>query len=234
MNERIGLPGISRRGHKRSSCALAVRWTHGAAVELGYASNLSIRGFCLRTRQLHSPGYAQLFTVSFDGGEVAMRARVVWSRELQVESHIMTWHEMGLQFVDKPSAEYFELLKRVENPPVERRRHRRLTHAVSVEIKHRGTTYLARSLDVSPKGLLIVSPFLPKQRDDITVTMKLPGTAAPTILQAQVVRHIEHESVDESSAFAIQFQGLSEEEERMFINYLRIVKELGSFGSVLS
>jgi len=233
MKGGFDFPSASRRSHKRISCALAVRWTYGDAVGLGYASNLSFNGFCLRTRQLPAPGFAAEFILSSKWGDVEVRARVVWTRQLQVESHVNAWHEMGLELEGGGSPEYLELLKKTDKPPIERREHSRVSHSMSVRFKCGRQTFTASSLDVSRRGLLILCDSPPDVGDRISVILALPGTTEPVTLRADVVRHVDYGTDEPHKAFAVRFHGLGAGEERMFINYLKIVRELHCIGSSL-
>ncbi len=49
-------------------------------------------------------------------------------------------------------------------------------------------------------------------------------------LQAVVVRRVDDPD-EKVRGFAVRFHGLEKGEEQMFINYLKIVKELRSFAS---
>jgi hypothetical protein len=220
----------SRRCGVRHDCALAVRWKHGGMRELGYATNLSLVGFCLRTRQLHRPGFDGEFVLSRDAGDVAVHARVVWVRQLQVESHVAAWHEMGLRLEEPVPDGYLTLVQDVESPPVERRQFRRFSHSLVFRIKCAQGTFRARSVDISKNGVLFLSDELPAVDELIEVEMKLPGTAAPVTLQAVVVRRVDDPD-EKVRGFAVRFHGLEKGEEQMFINYLKIVKELRSFAS---
>jgi len=229
----IGPPTASRRIQGRFNCALAVRWQRGGVNELGYISNLSLSGFCLRTRQIHQPGYRQSFVLSSDAGDVEVEAQVLWTRQLQIESHVNAWHEMGMNLAGAPSPEYVALFKSVENPPVERRRRRRFTHNLSALIRREVGEFEAKSVDVSEDGLLFVSDHLPREDERLTILLRLPGTRDPVEMKCRVVRLVDSAFDDKLSGFAVRFSGLSEAEEQMFINYLRIVKELHCFATIV-
>jgi hypothetical protein len=202
---------------------------HHGTVELGYATNLSFTGFCMRTRQIHPPGFKHAFTLSSDDKEAVVEARVHWTRQLQVESHVNSWHEMGLELAGPPSSDYLALLRKVESPPEERRIYRRFPHYMNVTVKKGKRSFEATSVDISQKGLLVVCEDPLGPGDNIVLGLQLPGTAEPVSIKAKVVRTIGG-GPEEGHGFAVQFQGFSEGEERMFLNYLRIVKELHTLG----
>jgi len=222
---------MSRRGQNRFTCALAVSWNHGRGTELGYATNLSPDGFCVRTRQIHEPGFSQDFNLSCDEGDVVVGARVLWSRQLQVESHVNAWHEMGLALHGAPPADYLQLLNRVQTPPDERRNHRRFSHSMVVKVRSPMGDFEARSVDVSKRGVLFLSDVLPELDSMVDMEMRMPGTAQPVLLKAQVVRVISTEAHNKVNGFAVRFLGFTKGEERTFINYLKIVRELHDFTS---
>jgi len=72
--------------------------------------NLSLNGFCIRTRTIHPPGFAATFNLSGPGVEVSVEARVTWTREIQAESASGMWHEMGLVLKSQESEEFRQLL----------------------------------------------------------------------------------------------------------------------------
>lgn len=226
MKGRMLFPITSRRGQDRFTCALAVSWNHGGNSELGYATNLSPEGFCLRTRQIHEPGFAHTFHISCDEGEVTVGARVLWTRQLQVESHVNAWHEMGLTLDGTSQSDYLQLLNRVQTPPDERRIHRRFAHSMVVKVRGPRGEFRAHSVDVSKQGVLFLSDTLPETGTTIDMEMRMSGTAASVKLKAQVVRVISTEAHNKVNGFAVRFLGFSKEEEKTFINYLKIVREL--------
>lgn len=221
----------NRRFERRSDCALAVRWSTPEGRELGYVSNLSPGGFCLRTRHLHSPGYEGTFVISPESGDVTVGATVAWVRQLQVESHIAAWHEMGMRLVAPIASGYTSLLGAVENPVEERRTNRRFSHNLQVRITHEGQTFRTQSVDISRSGLLFLSDDMPPLNSEIAIEMLLPGTSAPVHVRALVVRRVEDAAESTVRGFAVRFLDLSKGEERMFINYLKIAKELRGLAS---
>lgn len=104
----------SRRTDRRVGCALAARWQFGGVTEIGYVQNLSLRGFGLRSRTIHPPGFVALFTLGGDGTAVSVEARVMWSRQIQVESPVGPWHEMGLVLQGEPTTGFHQLVMAAE------------------------------------------------------------------------------------------------------------------------
>ena len=231
MDLPIRFDKANRRHDSRSDCALAVRWNSGAGSELGYVSNLSPSGFCLRTRHLHPAGFIGTFTISRDAGDVEVEAAVAWVRQLQVESHIASWHEMGMRLQTPIPADYVALLKAVANPVEERRTYRRFSHNLLVVVTGGSWTLRTQSVDVSKGGVLFMSDELPDMGAQLAIEMHLPGTSNPIHVKAEVVRIIEGSRDNGVRGFAVRFVGLGEGEERMFINYLKIAKELRGLAS---
>jgi hypothetical protein len=221
----------NRRVDRRSDCALAVRWKSGEGGELGYVSNLSPEGFCLRTRHLHPPGFSGTFTISREAGDVEVVATVAWVRQLQVEFHITAWHEMGLRLTPPIHRDYSALLAAVANPMEERRTNRRFSHNLLVIVTAGTRIFRTQSVDVSKNGVLFLSDELPELGARISIEMHLPGTTNPLHVRAEVVRVVEGSDEGGVRGFAVTFLGLGEGEERMFINYLKIAKELRGLAS---
>jgi hypothetical protein len=217
---------VNRRLDARFDCALAVRWRAGQGRELGYVSNLSLSGFCLRTRKLHRPGFSTRFTVSRDSGDVHVLGTVAWVRQLQVESHVAAWHEMGIRLESPVAADYTELLSGVSSPEQERRHFRRFSHSLVVRITYEGRTFRAHSVDISNSGVLFLCDDLPPLDATVAIDMRLPGTSTPVQMEAQVVRRVEGDPDDKVRGFAVRFLNLGKGEEQMFINYLKIAREL--------
>jgi hypothetical protein len=231
MDLPFGFDKGNRRVDNRSDCALAIRWKSGEGSELGYVSNLSPDGFCLRTRRLLAPGFAGRFTISRDAGDVEVMATVVWVRQLQVESHIAAWHEMGMRLSTPISSDYGALLAAVANPVEERRTNRRFSHNLLVIITSGSRIFRTQSVDVSKGGVLFLSDELPEMGAQIAIEMHLPGTSNPIHVRAEVVRLVEICEESGVRGFAVRLLGLGNGEERMFINYLKIAKELRGLAS---
>jgi hypothetical protein len=100
----------ARRIHRRVGCALSARWSYAGAQEVGCVQNLSMSGFCLRTRSIHPPGFTAVFEIYDARDQVCVEARVTWAREIQAESSAGLWHEMGLALAGDPPAPYQRLV----------------------------------------------------------------------------------------------------------------------------
>ena len=205
---------------------MAVRWKWSGADELGYVCNLSSTGFCVRTRQIHAPGFRQLFSLSLAGEDVEVEAKVVWTRQVQIESEFGAWHEMGLALVGAAPAEFARLVGRVAAPDDERRTSPRYPQAVSVKIISTAGEFRSHSIDVSKGGLFIQADRYPAVGEQVRLEMDLPGNVDPVCVKAEVVRAIWQDNDTRPSGFAVRFRELSDAETAAFLNYLKIVKEL--------
>jgi len=205
---------------------MAVRWKWSGADELGYVCNLSSTGFCVRTRQIHSPGFRQEFSLALEGEDVVVEAKVVWTRQVQIESEYGAWHEMGLALVGSVPKGYARLLGLAANPQDERRDSQRYPQAVSVKVISTAGEFSSHSIDVSRSGLFIQADRYPAVGEQVRLEMDLPGNAQPVCVKAEVVRAVWHDDDTRPGGFAVQFTELSDSETSAFLNYLRIVKEL--------
>lgn len=216
----------NRRLVDRSDCALAARWRTGDVSQLGYVSNLSPGGFCLRTRHLHSPGFASMFVIARDAEDVEVRATVAWVRQLQVESHVAAWHEMGMRLQSPIPAGYSALLDAVQNPAIERRASRRYSQSLQVTVSMAGRTLATQSVDVSQSGVFFIADAPPLLNSEVSIGLRLPGAESPLQIKGLVARRVLGDANQQVSGFAVQFVDLGEAEERTFINYLKIAREL--------
>ncbi|MBM4355492.1 MAG: hypothetical protein FJ109_17170 [Deltaproteobacteria bacterium] len=208
-------------------CTLPIRWTFDGGGELGYATNVSFNGFCIRTRQIHEPGFTQRFVVTVDEGEIPLMGRVAWTRQLQVESHINAWHEMGIELIGEPPPRYLDLVRSLAQPGWDRRLHQRFAATLALKVRRGGQLVEAQAVDVSRTGLYIESEVTPGAGEQLGLLLRLPGNAQPLELNARVVRSPSAGSCP-PGGFAVQLLDFSEREERMFLNYLKIVHEINS------
>jgi len=148
-----------------------------------------------------------------------------------VESHIAAWHEMGMRLRAPIPAGYRKLLEAVANPVEERRTNRRFSHNLAVSVTSGDATFRTQSVDVSKGGVLFLSDETPPLGAMLDIEMRLPGTTDPVCVEAHVVRVVEGDNEDRVRGFAVRFLNLGEGEERMFINYLKIAKELRGLAS---
>ncbi len=210
-------------------CTLPIRWVFDGSAELGYATNVSFNGFCIRTRQIHEPGFTQRFVISAETGEIPLMGRVAWTRQLQVESHINAWHEMGIELIGEPPARYLDLVRSLAQPGWDRRLHQRFAASLSMKVRRGGDVMEAQAVDVSRTGLYIESEMTPEAGEQLGLLLRLPGNAQPVELSARVVRSATAGTCP-AGGFAVQLLDFSEREERMFLNYLKIVHEINALG----
>jgi Tfp pilus assembly protein PilZ len=220
---------VSNAPFELFDCTLPIRWVFDGNAELGYATNVSFNGFCIRTRQIHEPGFMQRFVISAENGEIPLMGRVAWTRQLQVESHINAWHEMGIELIGEPPARYLDLVRSLAHPGWDRRQHQRFAATLALKVKRAGVLLEAQAVDVSRTGLYIESDVVPEAGEQLGLLLRLPGNAQPVELSARVVRSPSAGSC-QTGGFAVQLLDFSEREERMFLNYLKIVHEINSLG----
>jgi len=210
-------------------CTLPIRWVFDGSGELGYATNISFNGFCIRTRQIHEPGFTQRFMITTEAGEIALMGRVAWTRQLQVESHINAWHEMGVELIGEPPSRYLDLVRSLAHPGWDRRVHQRFAAKLALKVRRAGQVLEAQAVDVSRTGLYIESDVVPETGEQLGLLLRLPGNVQPVEFSARVVRSPSAGSCP-AGGFAVQLLDFSEREERMFLNYLKIVHEINSLG----
>lgn len=225
------LPGMaSRRASRRIGRMYTVGWKHGGNEYVGYVCNISATGFCLRTRHLQSPGFSAGFTISGAAHDVKVKAQVVWSREIQVESEVGCWHEMGLTVDNDPGRDYLALVSEVVVPvESEKRRHPRFHHTVRVLVHSTAGVFQSHSFDVSRTGLFILGDRFPAEGEKVKLEMHLPGNAEPVVVRAQVARMVGIDREPRPTGFGVELLDMSEGEKIIFLNYLGIVKELNDY-----
>ena len=115
--------------------------------------------------------------------------------------------------------------ERDQSRNTERRQFYRLTGKLSAKITCRNGVIRARSVDVSQGGVFFLAEMLPDESEEVLVEMRLPGTAEPMSMRARIVRRRE-ESMLYAPGFGVQFLDFTPAEEKSFINYLKILREL--------
>ena len=220
-------PTASRRRDFRLQSVFPVLWgdSHRA---IGYTTNLSLKGFCIRTRQVVSPGLENDFTIRAGDVEMTVRARISWSRQVQSESSLNAWHEMGLELLSTPSTDYLSILSMQPGIGIDNRRAPRFIQTLRLTCWNADLSLELVSFDISEGGIRVISEQRPSSGTRFNVDVHLPGMDDPVSLVGQVVRAIPETEEAEPGGFVILLVDVNEEERLVFLKYLRRLTELAS------
>ena len=230
MDGRDLLKDKSRRTNRRIGRMYTVSWVSGGEKQVGYICNISACGFCLRTRKVQKPGTVSDFRITNGGGDATAKALVVWSRQIQVESEVGLWHEMGLTLEGEAPDDYLRLVREVVVPKKdEKRRHPRFNHTVRVNVHCTAGTFVSHSYDVSRSGLFILGDRFPAEGEMVKLELHLPGNAEAVVVRALAKRCVGVDREPVPPGFGVELLDLTEGEKSVFLNYLGIVKELNDY-----
>lgn len=226
----FGFPPATRRREPRLGAALPVRWARSDGLGLGYTTNVSLRGFCLRTRGLEPVGTKKTFSleVSPQVGDILVDGRVRWVRQIQGESEPVNWHEMGVQFEAGVPVELLELLKSPPPSARERRHWPRVSQSLNCVCHLEGRQVTALSFDVSGGGIRLEGDHLPSVGERLLVELLLPGNREPLRVRGEVLRRVSEPTAASRGQFVVRFYDYQEAALQQLLNYLSCLTKLES------
>jgi hypothetical protein len=180
---------------------IEVRFQRGDTWHLGRLCSLSTGGIYVASGVPPRAGDAVALEITTAGETIPLAAVVVQVTALEAASTLGV-AGFGARFVEddsQPRRRLLELLARtgsshkiVAQPP--RRRHVRYPVRVAVSVEFLGSQLVTVALDLSAGGAFVKSP-LPPLRDDMAISLALPGEDTPVVGHAHVAR-----TVDEGTA----------------------------------
>ncbi len=222
-----GIPDSSRRGHPRYGGSITVQWECGRHVTgSGSTTNLSLGGFCLRTRTSDVVGHRHLFCFCIGDRDVTVEGEVTWQSPVELGGVETGWRELGVQLCSTAPTPYLDLVRNQGTGPAERRQASRLRHRLYTQCRGAGGTFHALSVDISDAGIRLEGDVLPREGEGLLIELVLPGNAEPLALRGKVLRVVPPGLLGERGQFVATFIDHQQPFLRELCAYLDAVQRL--------